>query len=171
MQRRGTNSLSLKCGRALLCALLLAVMTLNSPTCLAAEEKQFKKEGELSFFKADREEITRIDIEISDTPAKLERGLMHRSFLPKNAGMLFVYDTPQPLFFWMKNTLISLDIIFAAEGGKIVNIQRHAKPLSEASIRSRGNAEYVVEVNAGFCDSHGIGEGDFVDFKRTGKAD
>ena len=132
----------------------------------SGKEPQFKKEGELIFLrKGTQEKIVRIDIEIADNPDKRAIGLMFRSSLPYNAGMLFIYEKPQPLFFWMKNTYIPLDIIFANENMQIVTIHKNTKPLSEKLIPSYRDSVYVVEVNAGFCDNYSIKVGDYFRFE------
>lgn len=127
----------------------------------------FKKEGELTFynFKTDST-INTIDIEIADGPYETERGLMYRTTMKENRGMLFIMEKVKPQYFWMKNTYISLDIIFLDKNLKIVTIQKYTQPLSEYSIPSDFPAKYVIETNAGFCDKFGIVEGDFVKFKR-----
>ena len=71
---------------------------------------------------------------IADTPAKRAQGLMHVTDLPENAGMLFVFSQPRQVSMWMKNTVISLDILFLNPNGRIVKIPKNAKPLSLASI-------------------------------------
>jgi uncharacterized protein len=129
-------------------------------------ESNFVKEGELIFFtKKNRAQIVQIDIEIADTPHELTTGLMHRRSIPKTAGMLFIFDRSQLLFFWMKDTYIPLDIIFIDENMQILRIQKNVKPLSEKLIPSLRNAKYVVEVNAGFCDEQSIEVGDYIKFR------
>lgn len=133
----------------------------------AEDRQQFLKEGELIFRSANKKKsITKIDIEIADTAYERTRGLMHRRSLPDGAGMIFIFERPGPRSFWMRNTYIPLDIIFADEKKKIITIHKKTKPLSYDLIRSTGDVKYVVEVNAGFCDRHGISVGDFIEFKR-----
>jgi len=127
----------------------------------------FVKEGELIFLsKKNKARIVQIDIEIADTPHELATGLMHRRSIPKTAGMLFIFDRSQLLFFWMKNTYIPLDIIFADENMRIVTVKKNARPLSEKLIPSIRDAMYVVEVNAGFCDKYGIKIGDHLSYEK-----
>ena len=139
----------------------------NYPVSIySGKEPQFKKEGELIFLrKGTQKKIVRIDIEIADNPDKRAIGLMFRSSLPDNAGMLFIYEKPQPLFFWMKNTYIPLDIIFANGNMQILTIHKNTKPLSEKLIPSYGDSLYVVEVNAKFCDNYSIKVGDYFRFE------
>jgi len=156
----------------LLVALLVTLMTgCGSGSGTSTQEPQFTKEGVLSFLEHDTaEEIVQIDIEIADTTAERTQGLMYRQSLPADAGMLFIFDSPRPLSFWMKNTYIPLDIIFVGETKEIVSIAKNTTPLSESPIPSGADAMYVVEVNAGFCDTHGIQQGDSITFERTAPA-
>jgi hypothetical protein len=128
-------------------------------------DSKFIREGILTFHdKSTKKIIVTIEIEIADNPNKIETGLMYRRSLPVKAGVLFIYKQPQPLSFWMKNTYIPLDIIFADENTQIVTIHKNTKPLSEDSIPSYRDSMYVIEVNAGFCDKYGIQIGDYIKF-------
>jgi len=99
-------------------------------------------------------------VEVADTLEKQERGLMFRRSLPENEGMLFVFKEPIELSFWMRNTLIPLDIAFVGPDGVILNIHQ-AHPLDESILyRSAGAAKYVIETNRGWFARHGIGPGD-----------
>jgi len=101
-----------------------------------------------------------LDIEIADDENERMRGLMDRLELPENAGMLFIFDGDEPRSFWMKNTYISLDIIYINSKKEIVSIQKYTQPKTTTSIPSEAPAKYVLEVNAGFTDKYGIGPGD-----------
>ncbi len=100
-----------------------------------------------------------IPVEIADTPAKRETGLMGRTALAADAGMLFVFDQDQPLSFWMKDTLIPLSIAFINSKGIIVDIQ-DMQPLDETPHHSVAPAKYALEVNQGFFRAQGIQVGD-----------
>lgn len=93
-------------------------------------------------------------VEIADTPEKQEKGLMDRESLPEDQGMLFIYDEPQDLSYWMKNTLISLDIIFIDDDMEVVSVKQ-GQPMSEEPI-TEDDVQYVLEVNS----NSGIEEGD-----------
>ena len=93
-------------------------------------------------------------VEIADTPEKQEKGLMGRKSLPEDQGMLFIYDEPQDLSYWMKNTLISLDIIFIDDDMEVVSVKQ-GQPMSEEPI-TEDDVQYVLEVNS----NSGIEEGD-----------
>lgn len=144
------------------------------PGCSEEEERlpvfteiPFDKEGTLTFLQPDGREITTIDIEIAESDSAQARGLMQRRSLPAGGGMLFPYDTPRPLSFWMRNTPLPLDIIFVGDDGRIVNIARRTRPYSDESITSDGPAQYVVEVRAGFADRHGLTDSTRVRWSRT----
>lgn len=113
-----------------------------------------------------------VKVEIADTAATRELGLMYRQHLAENAGMLFVFKQPQHLTFWMKNTEIPLDMIFAAANGKVTGIIADAEPFSERQLSVTEDSQYVLEVNGGFARRHGIRPGDqlqFLDLSPTAK--
>ena len=101
-------------------------------------------------------------VEISHDPAERAKGLMFRRELPENAGMLFLYDQPQPAAMWMKNTIIPLDMIFIAAGGKVHRIVSHTVPHSTEAIASEGDVVAVLELNAGQADKMALRIGDKV---------
>ena len=104
-----------------------------------------------------------VRVELARTRDELSRGLMWRDRLDEDAGMLFIFATSEPRTFWMKNTPLPLDIIFIDEGGKVVSVARHTTPFATTPIRSAGAARYVLEVNAGFAERHGIRAGTAVE--------
>jgi hypothetical protein len=141
---------------------------LSSTHAYAADEPHFIKEGALMFLeKESNRRITTIDIEIADSDYERTRGLMYRHSLPENAGMLFIFEKSGQLSFWMRNTYIRLDIIFADAKKQIVNIKEKTEPLSYNAIESKEEAKFVVEVNAGFCNKHGVSVGDYITFERS----
>ena len=107
-------------------------------------------DGKLDFVRFDDSVVASINIEIADTPETQTKGLMGRSSLDYNNGMLFVFESLKPQKFLMKNTAISLDIIFVGEKGCVVNIAESATPMSGKIYRSNGPIKYVVEVKTGF---------------------
>lgn len=102
------------------------------------------------------------DIELALTGAQMEQGLMYRPRLAANAGMLFDFRQPTKVTMWMKNTLISLDMLFLDAGGKIVDIHQRAVPQSTDVIAGKVPARYVVELNGGTAARLGIKPGDRV---------
>ena len=99
------------------------------------------------------------DVEVVSTPAERAQGLMHRESMPKSAGMLFVYDHPQPVAFWMRNTLIPLDMIFADASGIVQKVHANAIPGDETAIPGGDNIQYVLEINGSMAGLFGIDSG------------
>ena len=126
----------------------------------------FHKDGELIFSSSDDKAIQKIDIEIADNEMKREVGLMMRRTMAGNQGMLFIFDSEAPQAFWMHNTILPLDIIYVNSKMEIVTIIKNAKPYDDTSLPSTKPAQYVVEVNAGYCDKYGIKEGDKIVWRR-----
>jgi hypothetical protein len=104
-----------------------------------------------------------VRVEIAATPATRELGLMYREKLEPASGMLFVFPQREPVSFWMKNTKIPLDILFIADDGEIVKLHARTKPFSEAPLPSVKPVRFVLEVDGGFCEKHGVREGDRVE--------
>lgn len=106
-------------------------------------------------------EIAPFDVELAITPHAQSEGLMHRTHLPSGQGMLFVYDQPTRRTFWMKNTLIPLDMLFFDKQGKLVFIYANAKPRSLAPIGpDRRDICMVLEIAGGEAEKHGLALGD-----------
>ncbi len=104
----------------------------------------------------------RFDIEVARTPAQHAQGLMFRTRLAPDAGMLFVYPSEREVRMWMKNTLIPLDMLFIAGDGRISRIAPRTTPLSETIIASGGPVRAVLELAGGSAAALGIEPGDIV---------
>ena len=103
-------------------------------------------------------------VELARTPQEQSRGLMFRTEMGANEGMLFPYDPPQVLSFWMKNTVLSLDLIFIGPDRRVINVAANAVPYSEATIRSDAPGIAVLELNAGRARELNIVAGATVDW-------
>lgn len=101
-------------------------------------------------------------VEVVREEVDRNQGLMYRKHLPTDRGMLFDYDPPVVVGFWMKNTYIPLDIIFIAAGGRIIRIAENTTPLSLDHIPSGGKIRGVLEINGGLSAKLGIKVGDQV---------
>lgn len=101
----------------------------------------------------------RFRVEIADTVEDRAQGLMHREHMASAAGMLFIYDHPQRVSFWMENTLIPLDMIFMDETGTVQHIHENAVPLDRTPIPGGNDIQYVLEINGGMTETLGITEG------------
>ncbi|CAK0779843.1 DUF192 domain-containing protein [Azospirillaceae bacterium] len=102
------------------------------------------------------------NIELAETPAQQQQGMMFREKMPEDSGMLFVFGQERRATFWMMNTLISLDIIFVGRGGRIVNIHQRAEPQSLELISSNEPVVAVLEIKGGVASWLGIRPGDRV---------
>ncbi len=98
-------------------------------------------------------------IELADDDAERGRGLMFRESMPQRAGMLFVYERPQSVSFWMRNTLIPLDMIFVDKTGIVQRVHSNAVPLDETPIFGGDNILAVLEINGGLALQYGIAAG------------
>jgi uncharacterized membrane protein (UPF0127 family) len=103
----------------------------------------------------------KIVVEVAATPERRSLGLMNRFSLQPDHGMIFVFDSPEPQAFWMKNTFIPLSIAFVAPDGKIINIDE-MQPHDESTHASRGPALYAIEMRKGWFAERGIRAGDRV---------
>lgn len=104
----------------------------------------------------------RFAIEMADTDERRALGLMYRTVLPADAGMLFDFKVDQPVAMWMRNTRIPLDMVFIRRDGRIANIAQRTVPFSEASIFSSGPVRAVLELNSGTAERLGLRPGDRV---------
>ncbi len=130
-------------------------------------EPQFKKEGELEFISKDnKQQLKKIDIELAENDEERMQGLMYRRSMDDTKGMLFIFEQEENQSFWMKNTVIPLDIMYVNSKMEIVKIFKNTIPFSEKSLPSEKPAIYVVEVNGGYCDKYGIKEGDIIRFEK-----
>jgi uncharacterized membrane protein (UPF0127 family) len=101
----------------------------------------------------------RFTVEVADEPAERAQGLMNRESMPRSAGMLFLYEAPQRATFWMRNTLIPLDMIFMDETGTVTHIHENAIPLDETTIDGGAGVLAVLEINGGLSGAIGIDVG------------
>lgn len=132
-----------------------------------ADLYKFKKQGELTFQTSNRNYISQIDIEFADNAKKRADGLMYRNKMEENQGMLFVFPKEEIQSFWMKNTILSLDMIFINSSFNIVTIHRNTKPYATISYASTEPSQYVLETIAGYTEKHNINVGDIVTFRKT----
>jgi uncharacterized membrane protein (UPF0127 family) len=132
-------------------ALLLAAALSTAPACAAPSgPRVILESGGKSHL---------VQVEIADTDAKRERGLMFRKELADGRGMLFLFDEEGEHGFWMKDTLIPLDLIFVDSSGKVTGISAQARPLS-LELRNGGRSRMVLEVPGGWAAARGVRAGD-----------
>lgn len=102
----------------------------------------------------------RFAVEIADDPAARARGLMFVERMPLMTGMLFIYERPQPVSFWMKNTLIPLDMLFVSPRGEVLHIHENAIPGDLTPIPGGPGVQMVLEINGGMAARLGLAVGD-----------
>lgn len=110
-------------------------------------------------------------LEIADTPDERAKGLMFRTSLAPDAGMLFDYHAEQQAAFWMQNTLIPLDMVFIAADGTVKTIHVNARPLDTTPIPSEVPIRFVLEIAGGRSQEIGLKVGDKFENDRVGKPD
>jgi uncharacterized protein len=106
-------------------------------------------------------------VEVAVTPEEHARGLMYRSRLADDAGMVFVFEQPAIQRFWMKNTLIPLDMIFIGKDRRIVGVVENAAPETESERMVGAPSQYVLEIGGGLSAKLGIRRGEPVDFQNV----
>lgn len=132
------------------------------------EDISFSKEGELQLLQSETDSVlATLDIEIADTEYETQTGLMYRREMEPTQAMLFVFEDQALHSFYMKNTLIALDLLFVDEDLRIATIHRNATPLDESGIPSRVPVKYVLEVRAGMSDRWGVQEGDRIEYQKV----
>lgn len=136
----------------------------DQPKKIKTAEIKFTKEGQLTLSNASGKDIVTLDVEFAETDYERETGLMYRTSMKDNQAMLFIFSAEFPRNFYMKNTLIPLDIIYLDATKKIVSFQENAKPMDETGLPSEIPAMYVLEVNAGLAEKWSLEIGDAITF-------
>ncbi|MFN2167567.1 MAG: DUF192 domain-containing protein [Anaerolineae bacterium] len=112
--------------------------------------------------------IHRFTVRLADTHESRRRGLMFVTRMAPHEGMLFDFGNPRPVSMWMRNTPLSLDMLFVEADGRILRIEQSTKPLSERLIHSGGNVRWVLELLAGTSARLGIAAGDRLELAEAG---
>ena len=110
-------------------------------------------------------EKLKVSVEVVVSPKLREKGLMYREELVDGQGMLFVFQAEEERSFWMKNTLIPLDILFVDSSRTVVGIVHRARPRREKSLSVGVPSRFVLEVPGGYCSRHGVHRGARLEFK------
>ena len=149
-------------GLALACVLALGAGCKNSQQMSAGTSAAGAVAARVSVAVAGGRSVP-FRVEIARLPKEREQGLMYRDRMAADAGMLFIFEHPGPLSFWMKNTLIPLDMIFIGGDRRIVGIVENAEPGTLSARQVDGPAKYVLEINGGLSAKLGIQAGTAVD--------
>jgi len=113
----------------------------------------------VSFLSAAEDTVATIEAAVADDDESRSTGLMDVYDMPRDKGMLFIFDDEEPRSFWMANTPLALDIIFVNSDMEIIRVHQNTRPYSERNVESEQPAKYVVETNAGFTLRYDIIEG------------
>ncbi len=140
-----------------LCTMIICAAALQSGCSEEEDNKAFEK-AHIEIVTPEKE-VHRFEVELAETPEQQQLGLMHRESMAGDKGMLFIFSQESNLGFWMKNTLIPLDMLFIDEDGFINHIHPMAKPLDLTTVRSTSPAKAVLEINGGIAEKLGITEG------------
>ena len=130
------------------------ILIFSSIACAIGQDSRSQTQAQAKNITLTIDEHTVI-AEVADDPAERQQGLMGREYLDTDSGMLFVYPAPKQLSFWMKNTPLPLSIAFIDNQGIIVNIAEMT-PLSTANVPSVKPAQYGLEMESGWFESHGV---------------
>ena len=110
----------------------------------------------------DSNESIEFSVLIAESNKDRRQGLMHIEFMEENQGMLFVFNPPRRVSMWMRNTPMSLDILFIDRNGKVINMEENTTPYSTKALSSGGTIYWVLEINGGLAKKMGIKAGDLV---------
>lgn len=151
--------------------LILAIILLgcNSPgpaLSAASNEVQFEQ-GQVTFHLSERD-LT-VQVEVARTGAARRQGLMNRTKLKPHHGMVFLFENEEHQSFWMKNTLIALDMIFINRQGQVIGVVHEAEPMTTTPRNVPGISQYVVEMVGGYARQYGIQKGTQVTLGKMGK--
>ncbi len=152
------------------CLVLVGVSACEAPaeiTTAAITDLQGSFERGVLVVEADDGTQLEFDIYLAVTFEQKQRGLMFVRNLPERTGMLFIYDEDGIRSMWMKNTYISLDLVFIRSDGTVASVIRDAQPLSLQSLSSAEPVRFVLELNAGVSRRYGIGRGSSISWGRA----
>jgi len=141
--------------------MLLLVLSVAASACSHSAAQQ-RREPEVIL--ATRAGEQRVKVEIARSEDEKHRGLMYRQHLDAGRGMIFLWSSPEPLKFWMKNTYIPLDMIFIGADKHVVYVEENAEPLTTESRGPDEDSQFVLEVPGGWARAHGVERGVAVKF-------
>lgn len=131
------------------------------------KEPVFSYEGTAHILKqGSLDTLATLAIEFAISDAEQQQGLMFRKSMEEKQGMLFIFEAEEKRFFWMRNTYLSLDILYLNKDLEIITIHEQVIPLYDGRIPSLKPAQYVLEVVGGFCESYQVVEGDKIRYQR-----
>ena len=148
-----------------MCSVFISISCDKEKKVVTPIKVEFKKEGELQIHNNITDSIVAtFNIEIADNDYERQRGLMNRSSMREDQAMLFIFPDTEYRSFFMKNTMIPLDIIYFDQDGKLISVQDNAQPYNETGLPSAAPAMYVLEVNAGLTEKLDLRIGDRITY-------
>jgi len=153
---------------AIVLGLGIALYDSGSPSLSFAQKQATKKQPTIEIFGLEGQR-TVFEVEVARTVAERATGLMGRTHMPLKHGMLFIFEQSMVQHFWMKNTPLSLDMIFINSKKKVVGVSKNTKPYDTSSYYVPAPSLYVLEVNAGQAEKNGIDKGSDVVFHNISK--
>jgi uncharacterized membrane protein (UPF0127 family) len=148
--------------------LLLLMSALTSMACSHSATSSSTVRGEPTvILTAANGQHIEVKVELARTEPERQRGLMFRQSLAPGRGMLFIFEQPQKLSFWMKNTYIPLDMIFIDAQKRVLYIEENAEPLTFTPRGPSEDSQYVLEVPGGWARAHGVQPGVEVRFSNV----
>jgi uncharacterized membrane protein (UPF0127 family) len=139
----------------------------NQEEEMRSKDWSFKPEATLQLITTTTDTLKELQVELADTDYSIQLGMMYREELTEDQGMLFVFEEASPQFFYMKNTEVPLDIIYITANKRVDSYSLNAQPKDETLLKSKGAAQYVLEVKAGMVEQWGLKEGDLVDWNKN----
>ena len=132
---------------------------LSAPVYKGGEQPDLSKH---KIIKLNSNESIEFSVLIAESNKDRRQGLMHIEFMEENQGMLFVFNPPRRVSMWMRNTPMSLDILFIDRNGKVINMEDNTTPYSTKALSSGRTIRWVLEINGGLAKTTGIKTGDLV---------
>ena len=145
----------------ILCSSFVFPLSTFTADARTLDDLEDLEKGSVSI-KLNSNESIEFSVLIAESNKDRRQGLMHIEFMEENQGMLFVFNPPRRVSMWMRNTPMSLDILFIDRNGKVINMEENTTPYSTKALSSGGTIRWVLEINSGLAKTKGIKTGDLV---------
>ena len=145
----------------ILCSSFIFALSTYTADARTLDDLEDLEKGSVSI-KLNSNESIEFSVLIAESNKDRRQGLMHIEFMEENQGMLFVFNPPRRVSMWMRNTPMSLDILFIDRNGKVINMEENTTPYSTKALSSGGTIRWVLEINGGLAKKMGIKTGDLV---------
>tara|TARA_B100000214_G_scaffold128223_1_gene91176 strand:+ start:50 stop:559 length:510 start_codon:yes stop_codon:yes gene_type:complete len=150
----------------ILCSSFLFPLSTYTADARTLDDLEDLEKGSVSI-KLNSNESIEFSVLIAESNKDRRQGLMHIEFMEENQGMLFLFNPPRRVSMWMRNTPMSLDILFINRNGEVINMEENTTPYSTKALSSGGTIRWVLEINGGLAKKMGIKTGDLVLLEST----